>query len=91
MTVENYLTAVYHDGVDKRLIGRQSVELVKGNTYSIMVRQGMFGRIIVDPCHGHEWKPYADMTMRYPSLHHFLHDWEPRTLHHPFSFNGGHA
>lgn len=85
---ESYLSAVYHDGVSKELIGRQSVDLVKGQSYNICVRQGRFGRIIVDPCHGYEWKFYHDMTMKYPSLHHFLHDWEPRTLHHPF---GGRA
>lgn len=88
MSRTSHLTAVYHDGCSKDLIGAQSVDLAKGHEYSIEVRQGWFGNIIVNPCHGHEWKPYADMQMRYPSLHHFLHDWEPRTLHHPFSFGG---
>lgn len=91
MSRSTHLDAVYHDGVNKDLIGRQSVDLVKGHQYNIEVEQGWFGKIIVNPCHGYEWKHYADMTMVYPSLHHFLHDWEPRTLHHPFShkFNPG--
>lgn len=91
MSRSSHLAAVYHDGMDKRLLGRQSVDLVKGDSYNIEVEQGWFGKIIVNPCHGFEWKHYHDMTMVYPSLHHFLHDWEPRTLHHPFShkFNPG--
>lgn len=86
MRPENHMTAVYHDGVNKELVGRQTVDLVKGHTYSLEVRQGWFGKIIVNPCHGHDWKHYVDMQMIYPSLHHFLHDWQPVTLHHPFNY-----
>lgn len=85
MSTINYLSAVFHDGVVKRFTGRDAISLVKGNSYNIMVRQSWFGRIIVDPCHGYEWRPYVDMTMVYPDLHHFLHDWEPKTLHHPLN------
>lgn len=84
----SHLTARYHDGCTKDN-RRATVVLVKGNTYPIEVRQSWFGRIIVTPCHGYEWKHYADMDMIYPDLHHFLHDWEPITLHHPDNLNTG--
>lgn len=77
---ESLMRAVYHDDTTKG--PGTMVDLTRGHEYTIRVRQGMFGRIFVDPCHGFDNKPYVDMTMRYPSLHHFFHDWQPRALLH---------
>lgn len=87
---ESILSAVYQADVALR----NDISLSKGGQYDIRVRQGMFGRIIVDPCHGEQYKPYVDMRMVYPSLHHFFHDWQPKQLLHekPMNlFGGNHA
>jgi hypothetical protein len=75
---ESILKATYHGEVP--LAG--DISLNVGSEYDIRVRQGLFGRIFVTPCHGYAFKPYVDMTMKYPSLHHFFHDWQPKQLLH---------
>lgn len=58
--------------------------LVKGNQYNLQLKQTTLGKTIVArPCHTLDWKPYIGYTQYYPTLHHFLHNWQIDSLEHP--------
>ncbi len=58
-------------------------EFVRSNTYPIQITQTLFGHLIVDVCHGYEWKHYDGYRHSFRDLHDLLHTWKIITLEHP--------
>lgn len=74
-----FMSAVYHaNNIHFNRVAE--IDLTRGNTYEIEVRQKMFGRIQVQAVHGYEHKPIEGSMIVYPSLFHFFKDWEPRQV-----------
>lgn len=74
-----YMSATYH--AQNQVFNRVAeIDLAKGNSYEIEVRQKMFGRIQIQVVHGYEHKPIEGSIIIYPTLFHFFKDWEPKQI-----------
>lgn len=84
-----YLSAVFH-GANQCFVRLPELDLVKGNSYELEIRQRMFGRIQVQAVHGYENKPIDGTLTIYPDLFHFFKDWQPKQMSaQPGHFTGG--
>lgn len=66
------IQAQYHGHSDSYFVG--------GNIYNLVVTQGWFGRLIITPTHGFDYKPYHDMHEVYGNLAEFLKHWRVEKL-----------
>lgn len=75
-----YMNARYHASLLVFSRHDDHIELVKGNSYAICVRQRSFGRIEVHACAGYEMRKIEGTTIFYMDLRSFFMDWQPGNL-----------
>lgn len=71
-----------------QFIGNHSDHFATGHWYELEIINHMFGKITATPTQGNHYKPMQDFSVRYVSLHHFLHDWRIEQLLHDGYWGG---
>lgn len=72
-----------------QFIGQHSDHFVSGRWYDLEIINTLLGKVIATPTRGFDYIPMSDMSVKYVSLHHFLHDWRIEELLHQSYWHGG--
>jgi len=81
--VIHYLRAKYHATltVIPEMGYDDYLPIARGATYTIRIRQKMFGRIQVQPMRDDDpSRELVGAQITYPTLFHFFQDWEPKQV-----------